>query len=306
MKKKMENEIKLQRGQVWYLRYNDSVGYEEAVGRPAVVVSSQEGLGTTPVIQLVYLTTTPRKISAAVELFTPRKRSWALCNQIVTIDRNRLTDLMCTLSESEMMKIDLALRKVLALPLKTSEFEDKMDVLSSELQETKDKVAELEIEITVHKRLYEKALDKIVELRFEQDIAKPKVVEPEVNPVMEKPIVEKVAPEIEVDVDALKKQMGAIPTKTKELELKEKRVRHGLNRQSKPEEFLPYVKPGKVNVNTYTWYEIVANTGIGIQTAQQIVAYRKKHGEYRDLVDLLNVPLFGSQSMNKYGNKLEV
>ena len=92
----MENEIK--RGEVWYLKFNDSVGFEESVGRPAVVVSSEEGLGTTPIIQVVYMTTTPKKGGSVVELFTPKKRSWALCNQIVSVDRSRFLSYLCTLN----------------------------------------------------------------------------------------------------------------------------------------------------------------------------------------------------------------
>lgn len=326
---KNANKVEFKRGQVWYETYNGSMGSEMAVGRPIVIVSSDEGNTSSSVVTALYMSTTPKNIGVTVEVYSTHKRSWVLCQQVATLDKRRLTGYMCTLTESEMLRVELGLRKALGLPSgddafseKIEELEKRVSDLSDLLGEAKQKNSELELELAIQKRLYEKALDKIVEQRFEKDTATPKEPEEpevklsEVYPVMEAPKTDKVtepikkvaevAEKLEVDVEALKTQMGAIPNKTKESAPKEKRVRHGLNRQSKPEEFLPYVKPGKVNVNTYTWYEIVANTGIGIQTAQQIVAYRKKHGEFRDLVDLMNVPLFGIGSMNKYGNKLEV
>ena len=110
------------------------------------------------------------------------------------------------------------------------------------------------------------------------------------------------AEKIAVDVDALKTAMGAIPKKSGKGGPK----KHGLNVKSKPEEFIPYKTGDRANVNTDDWWVIVANTGMNIQTAQQIVAYRNKHGKYIDLVDLLNVPRFGVGNMNKYGRMLEV
>ena len=66
------------------------------------------------------------------------------------------------------------------------------------------------------------------------------------------------------------------------------------------------ITSGKVNINTDDWKTIAATTGMSVQSAQNIVAYRNKNGKFIDLTDLLFVPRFGSRNMNKYGPMLEV
>ena len=95
----MSEEIKYERGQVWYVNFNNSVGFEEAVGRPAVVVSNYANVDSMKTLVMVWLTTTPKSGGTTVELFTPNKRSWAICGQISTVDKSRLLKLMCKLSE---------------------------------------------------------------------------------------------------------------------------------------------------------------------------------------------------------------
>ena len=55
----MERQIK--RGDVYYVRYDSGVGSEEAVGRPVIIVSSQEGIDSSPVLQVIYMSTNSNK-----------------------------------------------------------------------------------------------------------------------------------------------------------------------------------------------------------------------------------------------------
>lgn len=313
---KNTNKVEFKRGQVWYETYNGSIGSEMAVGRPIVIVSSDEGNTSSSVVTALYMTTTPKNLGVTVEVYSTRKRSWVLCQQIVTIEKRRLTTYLCTLTETEMLRVELGLRKALGLSTgddafseKIKELEKQASSLSDLLGEAKSKNSELEVELTIHKRLYEKALDKIVEQRFEKDTTVPErrdVKLSEVHPVIEKPIVEEVVPEIEVDVESLRMAMGAIhetpPVKRGRGAVK----KHGLNIKSKPEEFIPYRTGNTANVNTDDWWVIVANTGMNIQTAQQIVAYRNKHGAYKDLSELFNLGRWGNGNARTYNDVLEV
>ena len=317
---KNREKIEFRRGQVWYETYNNTMGSEMAVGRPVLIVSSDEGNTSSSVVTVLYMTTTPKNLGVTVEVYSTNKRSWVLCQQIVTIEKRRLQTYMCMLAETEMLRVELGLRKALALASGDDIFSEKIEGLerrvlnlSDLLGEAKSKNSELELEVAIQKRLYERALDKIVETRFEKDIAPPKEQEKklsEVYPVMEvvEPMkkVAEATEKLEVDIEALKTQMGAIPKTEPKKSGRGAVKKHGLSVKSKPEEFIPYKTGDTANVNTDDWYVIVANTGMNIQTAQAIVAYRKKHGEYVDLVDLLNVPRFGSRVMDKYGCKLEV
>lgn len=270
----MRNENKIQRGQVWYITYNNNFGSEMAVGRPVVVVSSNEGNETSPLVTVAYMTTTPKYSDVAVEVYSTNKRSWVLCQQIVTLDKKKLDSYMCTLSEPEMLKIDLGLKKALDLTTNDNglleQFEDlekQVSTYSDLLGETKQKNSELEVELVVYKRLYEKALDKIVEIQFSNDTGLPTG------------------------------EVVYIPNRN---------YKHGLRKGSKPEEFLPYKTGDTANVNTMAWYEIVANTGMANQLAMAITGYRSMHGKYKELNDLLKVPRFGVRCMDKYGRMLEV
>lgn len=115
----------MKRGEVYFLRYDHSVGVEMGIGRPVVIISSDEN--RTGVVNVLYMTTSPREHFYSVQLTSdingqPRLRdSWVICNQIHTIDKSRLENPQYTVSDEEMAKIDKELVSVLGL--KTDEYE---------------------------------------------------------------------------------------------------------------------------------------------------------------------------------------
>lgn len=62
---------------------------------------------------------------------------------------------------------------------------------------------------------------------------------------------------------------------------------------------------GKVNVNTASWQEL-NEIGFYPGLAHRISGYRKKHGPYRSLKDLLKVDRFTQYYLDTYGGKLTV
>lgn len=73
----------------------------------------------------------------------------------------------------------------------------------------------------------------------------------------------------------------------------------------------PKVKPEwdgiKVNVNTVTTAkELMQRTGLSIHAAQGVLRYRKEHGPFETLEDLLKADGFGKLAMKRYGHMLEV
>lgn len=61
----------------------------------------------------------------------------------------------------------------------------------------------------------------------------------------------------------------------------------------------------KVNVNTATVEEL-KSVGLSVKTAQEIRAWRNKHGNFDKLDDLLALKHFGNTCMKRYGHRLEV
>lgn len=312
------SEIK--RGDVYYLRQDWSYGHEIAVGRPCVIVSSDFGNESeTPITQVLMMTTTPRANSVTVEVHSTKKLSWVLCNQINSVDRTRLGDFMCHLTDEEMDQIDNTLAYTLGLELRDDSdnihYEEEIRNLENEIREleyqleakeTTDLNLSLKVERDLYKKLYETALDKLVG----------KMMVPVVEPA---PV-----PEEKVDLnncdlkDLLRMGMSssvarmviaARPFKKIE-ELQQvpgvTRVAYELFRTRITVGEIPVVAvEGKVNVNTDSWQDIVLKWSISPGTAKEIVAYRNKNGRYNCPEDLLNLSRFGNGSLRKYRDVME-
>ena len=63
-------------------------------------------------------------------------------------------------------------------------------------------------------------------------------------------------------------------------------------------------KAGKVNINSATAKELTEIAGVGPVTAKNIIAYRKKHGKFKNAKDLLNVKGIGDVTMKKMKKQL--
>lgn len=261
----MNDEVKLARGQIWYLKFNDAVGSEEAVGRPAIIVSAYASVDTLDIVTVVYLTRTPKKGGTVVEINSTKNKCWALCNQLYTVDKSRLLSIMTRASEAEMQKIDVALRKVLVLPVKNEESEQ---AYIAKIKELEDQLAGREVELAVHKRLYEKAVERLAEFKFVKDVpAIPTVKEPE------------------LDLSELQQKFPCVEKKQPKLKIE---------------------KVERVNVNTASAKEISAKTGMSLTVAYSITGTRKELGPYETLNDLLLADRFKQSHLDRYGELLEV
>lgn len=298
----MNDEIKLARGQIWYLKFNDAVGSEEAVGRPAIIVSSYANVDTLDIVTVVYLTTKPKRGGTAVEINSSKARSWAMCNQIYTVDKSRLLSLMGEASAAEMERVNLALRKVLVLPTKMTD-EEKADI--AKIGELEDKIAELEVELAVQKRVYEKALDRLAEFKFVKDAPMIPKVEKNGLPVIPTDVrkLEEKFAEYDKKLAAEPEQMTLNLEPLKKIaaveEPKPKATRKPRVKKAEP-------APKKANVNTDDADTLATKTGMAIEMANRIVEMREKYGGYDKLANLCIVPGIGKVFMEKYTAMLEV
>lgn len=101
------------RGYVYIAKVNGEYGSEQHGIRPVVVVQNDKGnlySGTTIVVPITsrnkhYL---PTHVPLCTNIF--EKRSMALTEQVMTLSKDRLIKFIGTLSFSDMLKIDRALR----------------------------------------------------------------------------------------------------------------------------------------------------------------------------------------------------
>lgn len=100
------------RGEIYYVKsgqQNES-GSVQRGGRPAIIVSNDIGNEVGPVLEVVYLTTQEKKpLPTHVQIMSAKMPSTALCEQIVTIYKDKVGDYIGQCSMAEMKRIDSAL-----------------------------------------------------------------------------------------------------------------------------------------------------------------------------------------------------
>lgn len=86
--------MNINRGDIWYIGNGyPAVGSEQRPGRPAVVVSNQQNNRYGEVVEVIYLTTAPKRdLPTHVTIRSSGRVSTALCEQISTVSVERLAE----------------------------------------------------------------------------------------------------------------------------------------------------------------------------------------------------------------------
>lgn len=83
--------MEIKRGDIWYVRKDNYTGCEQAAGRPAIIVSNEKNNASSETVEVVYLTTQPKKdLPTHVLIRSSERESTALCEQITTVSVDRL------------------------------------------------------------------------------------------------------------------------------------------------------------------------------------------------------------------------
>ena len=106
------DEIK--RGSIFYVKsdpYRPEQGAEVWSDRPAVIVSNDKNNKYSPAVEVVFLTTKQKHaaLPTHVQVHSGGKIATALCEQVHTIDKQRLDAFMGTLTSQEMHNISTAI-----------------------------------------------------------------------------------------------------------------------------------------------------------------------------------------------------
>lgn len=100
----------MRRGEIYFIQRHDTVGSETAKSRPGVIISNNVLNATSDVVEVVYLTTAPKKdMPTHVVIKATGIESTVLCEHIDHVSKNLVGSWCGVCSEEEMREIETAL-----------------------------------------------------------------------------------------------------------------------------------------------------------------------------------------------------
>lgn len=108
-------------GDVWFADFDPTEGREQAGRRPALVISADQfNHGPSGLVIVVALTTRDWELPVHVPLDPPeggvRERSYAMCEMVRSISRERLVDYWGNVSRETMRQVVMRLRLLMPAP----------------------------------------------------------------------------------------------------------------------------------------------------------------------------------------------
>lgn len=152
------------RGDIYWIqktRWGDTDGSCQEAGRPAVIVSNHQNNQHSDTLEIVYLTTAPKKdLPTHVTIRSAIEVSTALCEQITTISEDRIGNYIGKATKEEMEALENAM--LISLGIETTQSEPLHYQI---VDEQKDLASDLERErnnTLFYKRAYEELLERIM------------------------------------------------------------------------------------------------------------------------------------------------
>ena len=106
----------MNRGEVWWVRFDPSVGAEIQKTRPAIIFSSDRSNRNLNRVQVVPLTSKVERLYPSEAFVTLEgKKAKALADQMTTVSKLRIVNMIGKLSDSDLRAVESAIKRQLDL-----------------------------------------------------------------------------------------------------------------------------------------------------------------------------------------------
>jgi len=106
----------MNRGEIWWIRFDPSVGGEIQKTRPAIILSNDRSNKYLNRVQVVPLTSKVERLYPSEAFVTLEgKKAKALADQLTTVSKLRVVNMIGKLSESDLLAVESAVKRQLAL-----------------------------------------------------------------------------------------------------------------------------------------------------------------------------------------------
>ena len=155
--------MEIRRGDIFYIKKrNDTVGHEQWSGRPGIVVSNDMLNRAENTVEIVYLTTKPKKQSPLhVPIHALGRTSTALCEQIWTTSVERLQSKGENIGD-QIQEIDRALMVSLGLQKQVQVVEFTKPVMVQPKTEDQPENSGWKAKYEVLRELYDNLVERVV------------------------------------------------------------------------------------------------------------------------------------------------
>lgn len=166
----------MKRGEIYFIKSNyREEGSEQRGDRPAVIVSNDKNNENSEVVEIVYMTTRP-KTDLPTHVFTRSSLSPStlLCEQVYSVSKQRIGELIGKLTKEEVQALDTALAISLGLdfgaaPVMREPTKEELEKLLDEMRATPPQpfIPEPDpqnIKLETERDLYKKFCEDLVEI----------------------------------------------------------------------------------------------------------------------------------------------
>ena len=149
--------MEIKRGDIWYIESGYSTGSEQRPGRPAVVVSNDLNNVHSTTVEVVYLTTQPKRdLPTHATIHSMSRDSIAICEQITTVAVERIGNYRGCVTDAEMEDIEAAMQVSLGLR------EAEAVCIHAPPPALETKLAEAEARCAVLQQMYDSLLNRLI------------------------------------------------------------------------------------------------------------------------------------------------